>query len=107
MPSKSTWSRIMSVLKDNQLLKPKQTGCETLKQTGCETLKQTGCETLKQTGCETLTSGPHHTSVVTSFCQIFLLSDIVMSFLFKSRSIIYGSLQIGQIGRSIFLLWTD
>ena len=59
----------MSVLKDNQLLKPKQTGCETL--------KQTGCETLKQTGCETLTSGPHHTSVVTSFCQIFLLSDIV------------------------------
>ena len=91
MPSKSTWSRIMSVLKDNQLLKP----------------KQTGCETLKQTGCETLTSGPHHTSVVTSFCQIFLLSDIVMSFLFKSRSIIYGSLQIGQIGRSILLLWTD
>jgi len=91
MPSKSTWSRIMSVLKDNQLLKP----------------KQTGCETLKQTGCETLTSGPHHTSVVTSFCQILLLSDIVMSFLFKSRSNIYGSLQIGQIGRSIFLLWTD
>ena len=91
MPSKSTWSRIMSVLKDNQLLKP----------------KQTGCETLKQTGCETLTSGPHHTSVVTSFCQILLLSDIVMSFLFKSRSNIYGSLQIGQIGRSILLLWTD